>query len=84
MVVCDAHMFPNSLIPILTQLSFHSHKLPFSHASDMKGKNMPVRKFASTAYQTHNHMIMGKAHLPLKPPGGAYENQINGQLWKKK
>ena len=33
MAVGDAHVFPGFLTPVLTQLSFQSHQLLFSHAS---------------------------------------------------
>ena len=52
----NAHVFPGFLTPVLTQLSFRSHPLLFSHVSaEVRGENTPVRKFASTGYRTHNH-----------------------------
>ena len=33
MTVGDVHWFPGFLTPVLTQLSFQSHRLLFSHAS---------------------------------------------------
>ena len=33
MAVGDAHVFPGFLTPVLTQLTFQSHQLLFSHAS---------------------------------------------------
>ena len=40
MVVNDAHVFPGFLTPVLTQLSFQSHRLLFSHASAvLRGEN---------------------------------------------
>ena len=45
MAVGDAHVFLGSLPPVQTQLSFQSHWLLFSHASDMWSKSMPERKF---------------------------------------
>ena len=32
MAVADVHVFPGFLTPVLTQLSFQSHRLLFSHA----------------------------------------------------
>ena len=65
-------MFPGFLTPVLTQLSFQSHRLLFSHASaEVRGKNMPKRKFASTEDQTHNHQVMSLTCLPLCHLGGA-------------
>ena len=53
MAVGDAYVFPGFLTPVLTpvltQISFQSHKLPFSHASvEVRGENTPERKLAST------------------------------------
>ena len=49
-MVGDAHVFHGFLTPVLTQLSFQSHQLLFSHASGVKGENTPERKFASTGH----------------------------------
>ena len=39
MGVSDAHVFPGFLTPVLTQHSFQSHQLLFSHASaEVRGK----------------------------------------------
>ena len=57
MAVGDAHVFPGFLTPVLTQISFQSYRLLFSHASE--------RKFASTGYRTHNHQVMNKTRSPL-------------------
>ena len=49
MAVGDAHVFPGFLTAVLTQLSFQSHQLLFSHASaKVRGKNMLEGMFAST------------------------------------
>ena len=46
MTVSDAHVFPSFLIPLLTQISFQSHQLFFSHASaEVRGENTPERNF---------------------------------------
>ena len=50
MAVGDAHVFPGFLKPVVTQISFQSHQLLFSHASEVTGKNMLERKFVSTGY----------------------------------
>ena len=40
MAVGDAHVFPGFLTPVLTQLSFKSDRLLFSHAfAEVRGKN---------------------------------------------
>ena len=66
------HVFPGFLTPAVTQLSFQSHQLPFSHASaEVRGENTPERKLASTRYQTHNHQVMSHICSSLTQPGGA-------------
>ena len=71
MAVSDAHVFPGFLTPVLTQPSFQSHRLLFSHASaDVRGEKTPERKFASTGYRTHNHKVMSPTRSPLTYPGG--------------
>ena len=37
MAVGDAHVFRGFLTPVVTQFSFQSHQLPFSHASEVRG-----------------------------------------------
>ena len=58
--------------PALAQISFRSHRLLFSHASaEVRGKNTPVRKFASTGrIRTHSHQVMCPTRLSLTYPGG--------------
>ena len=76
MVVDDAHVFPGFLTPVLRQLFFRSHRLLFSHASaEVRGKNMPERKFTSTGDQTHNHQVMSPIRSPLSYPCGATEKE---------
>ena len=42
MAVGDAHVFPGFLTLVLTQISFQSHRLLFSHASaEVRGENAP-------------------------------------------
>ena len=72
MEVSGAHVFPNFLTAILTQISFQSHRLLFSHASaEVKGENTPEQMFASTGSLTHHHQVMSPTHSPLSHPGGA-------------
>ena len=72
MAVSDTNVFPGFLSPVLTQLFFPKPRLLFSHASaEVRGKNMPERKFASTGDRTHNHQIMSPTRSPLSHPGGA-------------
>ena len=71
MAVGDLHVFPGFLTPILTQISFQSHRLLFSHASaEVRGENTPERKFASTRSRTHNHQVMSPTRSPMSQPGG--------------
>ena len=71
MAVGDAYAFPGFLTPVLTQISFQSQRLLFSHASaGVRGENTPERNFASTGSQTHNHQVMSPTRSPLGNPGG--------------
>ena len=66
MTVGDAHVFPGFVTPVLTQLSFQSHRLLFPHASaEVRGENTQERKFASTGDRTHNHQVMSPIRSPL-------------------
>ena len=70
------HTFPGSLTPGLTQFSFQSHRLLFSHASaEVRGKNMLKRKFASTGYRTPTHQVMSPTCSSLSQPGRADQDQ---------
>ena len=76
MAVGDAHVFSGFLTPVLTQPSIQSHRLLFSHASaEVRGKNTPERKFASTGSRTHNHQVKSPTCSPLRHSGRAI-------LWK--
>ena len=56
--------------PVLTQLSFQSHRLLFSHASaTVRCENTPKRELASSGYRTHNHQVMSPTRSPLSHPG---------------
>ena len=64
--------------------SFQSHQLLFSHASaEVRGKNMPERKVASTGDRTHNHQIMNPTRSPLSHLGGAHFSQYNSIMMAK-
>ena len=72
-MVGDAHVFPGFLKPVLTQISFQSQRLLFSHASaEVRVENMRERNFASTGSRTHNHQVMSPTRSPLSHSGGAY------------
>ena len=75
MAVGDAHVFPRILTPAPTHLSLQSHRLLLSDASaEVRGKNTPERKFASTWYQNHNRRVMS---LSCSPLGNFMINVIN-------
>ena len=92
MAVGDAHVFPGFLTPVLTQLSFQSHRLLFSLASaEVRGENTPERNFASTGSRTHKHQVTSPTRSPLSHPGGAKafkesenvrSNLLNFELYK--
>ena len=72
MAIDQACVFPGFLTPVLTQLSFQSHRLLFSHASaEVRGESTPERKFVSTGSPTRNHQVMSLTCSPLSQPGGA-------------
>ena len=71
-------MFSSFLTPVLTQISFESFRLLYSHASaEVRGENTPERNFTSTESQTHNHQVMSPACSPLSHLGRAIG------LWEK-
>ena len=70
MGVGDAYVFPGFLTPVLTQFAFQSHRLIFSHASEVSGENTPERNSASTGDQTHNQQVKSQTRSPLSDPGG--------------
>ena len=73
MVVGDAHVFPGILTPALTQLSFQSHRLLFSHvfcrAERRKYAGKKVRLYRGSNSQPP---ALSPTHSPLSHPGGAY------------
>ena len=71
MEVGDTLVFPVFLTPVITQLSFQSNQLFFSHTSEVRGKHRPERKFASTGHRTHKHQVLSQTSSQLSHPGGA-------------
>ena len=72
MVVGNTHVSPGFLTPVLTQFTFESHQLLFSHASaEVKGESTPESNFTSTGSQTHKHKVMSPTRSPLSHPGRA-------------
>ena len=82
MAVGDAHVFPGFLTPVLTQISFQSHRPLFSHVSaDMRGENTPERNFASTGSGTHNQQVISPTRTPpTEPPGREEERKKERNL----
>ena len=71
MAVSEAHVFPGFLTPVLTQISFQSHRLLFSYASaEVRGENTLETNFASNGSRTHNRQVMSPTRSPLSHPGG--------------
>ena len=76
MVVGDAHVFPGFLTPILTQLSFQSNRLLFSHVSaEVRGEAMPERKLASNGSQPPRHE---SDTFTTKPPVRGFKKENMG------
>ena len=72
MVVGEADAFPGFLTPVLTQLSFQSHRLLSYVSAEVRGENTPERKLTSTGYRTRNYQVMGPTRSPLSQPRGAH------------
>ena len=69
MAVHDEHVFPGFLTPVLTQLSFQSHQLLFSHAScrgmrqKYTGKKVYLNQVSNSQSQGHESDT-----LTIEPP----------------
>ena len=84
MAVGDPHLFPGFLTPeiLVTQLSFQSHRILFSHASEVKGENTPEGKFASTGYRTHNHQVMSQTRSQVSHPDGLLKSVLGVKIYQ--
>ena len=72
MAVGDAHAFPGSLTPVLTQLFFPKPTTTFLTCfCRRERRKLARRKFASTGDRTHNHQVMSPTRSPQSQPGGA-------------
>ena len=70
------HVFPGFLTPVLTQISFQSHRLLFSYVSEeLRGENTRERNFASTGSRTHNYQVMSPTRSPLSHRGVWIQDQ---------
>ena len=69
MAVGDAHVFPGFLTPVLTQLSFQSHRLHFSHASaEVKrrkyaGKKVRLKRVSNSEPPVHEERRRNKISM---------------------
>ena len=80
MAVNDAHVFPGFLTPLLTQISFQSYRLLFSHASaEVRGENTPERNFASTVVPNSQPLGQESDTLTIEPPG---RSGLKGEVLK--
>ena len=66
MAVGDAHVFPGFLTPVLTQFAFQSHRLLFSHTTEVRGEIKKVR-----LDRVSNSQPPGHETLSTEPPGRA-------------
>ena len=91
MEVGDAHVFPGFLTPVLTQLSFQSHRLLFSHTpAEVRGKNTLPLSHAGPLQH-----IKGQLKLIVQPgstacadPGGGGPERVRNpppppEFWQK-
>ena len=77
MAVSDARVFPGFLTPVLTQISFQSYQLLFSHSSaEVRGENTLERNFASIGSRTQNHQVMSPTQLTIEPSGQGSPSSI--------
>ena len=74
----DAHVFPGFLTPVLTQLSFESHQLPFSHGSvEVRGGKNAGKKVRLN--RVSNSQLHKSDTLTTDPPRRGFQ-QRNAQL----
>ena len=67
MEVGDAHVFPAFLTPVLTQLSFQSHRPLFSHTSaEVRGENTSRKSLPQPGLE----LTTSPTRSPLSHPGG--------------
>ena len=64
MEVGDAHVFPDFLTPVLTQISFPGHRLLFSHASAEVRGMIHSRVPNKTAFCSHR--LLQQVHAIIK------------------
>ena len=68
MAVCEARVLPGFLTPVLTQISFQSHRLLFSDASaEVRGEISPQPGLELTT-------TMSPTRPPLSHPRGAHKS----------
>ena len=83
MSVGDAHVFLGFLMPILTQFSFQSHQLFFSHASEVRGKNYAGKKKKACLNRVSNSQPPGHESdmLTTESSGRATKTDVDLDLY---
>ena len=76
MAVGDIHVFPGFITQALIQLSFQTHRLLFSHDSEVRGKNHRKQSSPEWGYQTDNLQVMSLTRSPLKHRAGYFKFEI--------
>ena len=69
MAVGDAHVFFSWLSNTSTKTTFFQKAMP---SADVRGKNIPKRKFAQPESQTHNYQVMSPEGSKLNHPAGPH------------
>ena len=69
MAVGDAPVFPGFFTPVLTNLSFQSHRLLLSHASEIRGENTPERSLPQPGIELKDHQDMSQTRSPVSHRG---------------
>ena len=75
------HVFPGFLTSVLTQHSFQSHRILFSHASAEARGEKAGKKVRLNRPQTHNHQVMCPTRSTLSHLGGFCN--LRKLYWKK-
>ena len=82
MAVGDAHVFPGFLTPELTQLSFQSHRLLFSHAlGAVRGGKCAAKKVRLNRVSNSRPPGHESDALTTEPPGRGFDNGCSSRLF---
>ena len=81
MAIYNAHVFPGFLTPILTQISFQSHRLLFSHAlAEVRRRKYAAKKFRLNRVSNSQPLGHESDTLTIEPPGRD-QHMIGGTKW---